>query len=283
MGDAHITRRDSMVQEVTRTQDAPPSLAPAAVSRPGDALQVRPPRLCSDCTVRRLALFRPFDGEALQALNRLRAAIRVLDPGTTIQRLDQPPDELFTVFSGWAFSYKDGADGRRQIIDFHLPGDLIGAEALAVAAPRIGTEALTRVSLCVFRRQPLVAECARIPGLGAALTWMAAREEAVLAERIESLGRRRAAVRLGHLLLELWTRQRWREQAPGPTCDLPPSHRHLADCLGLSAEHLSRALGELRRTSLVRLARRRLTVPDPDALARYADWSDGYLRPRPLL
>ena len=50
----------------------------------------------------------------------------------------------------------------------------------------------------------------------------------------------------------------------------------------MTAEHLSRALGELRRTGLVRLARRRLTVPDPDALARYADWTDGYLRPRPL-
>ena len=52
--------------------------------------------------------------------------------------------------------------------------------------------------------------------------------------------------------------------------------------LAATYDEVVSALGELRRTGLVRLARRRLMVPDPDALARYADWTDGYLRPRPL-
>ena len=243
----------------------------------------RPPTDCRLCPVRGLALFRPFEGATLARLNAVRAGIRMVQSGQPICGPGLDDGYLYTVFRGWAFSYRLRADGRRQILDFHLPGDLIGSERLATPSSDIGLEALTPVVLCAFRRGDLIEAAEEHAAFGGALTWMTAREGAVLSERLVTLGRRRAAERVAHLALELWTRQGWREAPRDGTCPFPPTQRHVADALGLTTEHVNRALAELRERGLMQLERRTLTVPDPEQLATFADWANSYLAPRPLL
>jgi CRP-like cAMP-binding protein len=242
----------------------------------------RPPADCRLCPVRGLALFRPFEGEALARLNGLRAGTRLVSAAMPICPPGMDDGHLYTVFRGWAFSYRLRADGKRQILDFHLPGDLVGSERLATSSPDIGVDALTPVFLCAFRRDALLAAAEALPAFGSALTWMTAREGSVLSERLVTLGRRRATERVAHLLLELWTRQRWREPTTDGSCEFPVTQRHLADALGLTHEHVNRALAELRGEGLLDLVRRRLVVPDPERLAAFADWTTAYLTPRPL-
>lgn len=253
------------------------------VARPGgSSAPGQPPVDCRLCPVRGLSLFRPFEGEALARLNRLRAGTRAVAAAMPICAPGEDDAHLYTVFRGWAYSYRLRADGKRQILDFHLAGDLIGGERLATSSLDIGVEALTPVLLCVFRRDALLSAAQEIPAFGSALTWMMAREGSVLSERLVTLGRRRAPERVAHLLLELWTRQRWREAPPDGSCDFPTTQRHLADALGLTHEHVNRALAELRGEKLLDITRRRLVVPDPARLADYADWTTSYLAPRPL-
>ncbi|WP_369794694.1 cyclic nucleotide-binding domain-containing protein [Polaromonas sp. JS666] len=49
-----------------------------------------------------------------------------------------------------AFRYKTLSDGRRQILNFLLPGDLIGLQQKFSDGPIHGIEAVTDVTLCVF-------------------------------------------------------------------------------------------------------------------------------------
>lgn len=252
-------------------------------SRPIRAMPTaHPPADCRLCPVRGLSLFRPFEGPALARLNGIRAGTRAVSAAMPICSPGMDDGHLYTVFRGWAFSYRLRADGKRQILDFHLPGDLIGTERLATPGSDIGLEALTPVLLCTFRRDVLLQTAAEIPAFGSALSWMTAREGAVLSERIVTLGRRRASERVAHLLLELWTRQRWREPHSNGSCEFPATQRHMADALGLTHEHVNRALAELRAEGVVDLANRRLTVPDPERLAAFADWTNTYLAPRPI-
>lgn len=241
-----------------------------------------PPADCRLCPIRGLALFRPFEGETLARLNAIRAATRAVPAASPICSPGMHDGFLHTVFRGWAFSYRLRADGRRQILDFHLPGDLVGTERLATSGADTGVEALTPVLLCSFRRDALLQTAEEVPAFGGALSWMTAREGAVLSERIVTLGRRRASERVAHLVLELWTRQRWREPTNDGSCLFPPTQRHIADALGLTHEHVNRALAELRAEGVLHLARRRLTVPDAERLAAFADWRNTYLAPRPL-
>lgn len=243
-----------------------------------------PPARCAACGVRRLTLFRPFTPTQLAQVQKLRIAIRRAPPGAELMRHDIDEAPLMTIYSGWAFSHTTGSHGGRQILDFHLPGDLIGAEQLAVKEGETLVEALTAVSACVFPRRRVLEEMKENPALSASIAWLLAREEALLHERMVSLGRRSAEERLAHLALELAARIRLRRRVDvGGALPFPPTHRHLADALGLSAEAVSRAATRLRAHGLEQIARGVLIIRDPDRLAALCGWRNEYLVPREML
>jgi len=243
-----------------------------------------PPARCADCGIRRLAMFRPFGPEQLGDVQRLRNAIRRVPPGAELMRHDLGDAPLMTIYAGWAFSHTTGDHGGRQILEFHLPGDLVGAEHLAVKGADTVVEALTAVSACVFPRAKVLAEMKANAVLSASIAWLLARDEAMLHERMFSLGRRSAEERLAHLALELAERIRLRRQVRiGGALPFPPTHRHLADALGLSPEAVSRAATRLRAHGLEQIARGVLLISDSDRLAALCGWRTDYMIPREML
>ena len=87
---------------------------------------------------------------------------------------------LSTLLAGWAFRFKTVPDGRRQILNFLLPGDFIGLQQEFADGSGHGVEALTDTALCVFPRDGLWDLFRQFPSLGYDLTWLAAREEGML-------------------------------------------------------------------------------------------------------
>ena len=220
------------------------------------------PGACAACAVRPFALFRVVPQARLSEVARIRTSVRLVRAGEAIR------DSVFTLYAGWAFSWTATPDGRRQILDFHLPGDLIeraedGAEV----------EALTDASLCVLSRDRLCEFMGREPGLAMAYADGLARDRARLRERLTSLGRRDAAGRVAHLLLELHARLTRRGGADPRGAALPLKQAHLADALGLSVEHVNRALAALRRDGVASLQKGRLDLLSRGALEAVAGWS----------
>ncbi|MFN3495297.1 MAG: Crp/Fnr family transcriptional regulator, partial [Hydrogenophaga sp.] len=213
---------------------------------------------CTECALRRLALFQAHEPAELELVQSLKRRDMLLSAGQSLIQEGQVDAPLYTLQQGWAFRFKTLSDGRRQILDFHLAGDLLGTLTLGAPSTDVGYEALTPVLLCAFRRDMMEAAAREHPNLGHALSWMAAREEATLAEHLVSIGRRSAEERVAHLLMELWTRARWRGGDESNACDFPPTQRHLADALGLTPERVNRAMAALRAGGLIETGGRRL-------------------------
>ena len=76
-----------------------------------------------------------------------------VDPGAVILLDGTNSPHLFTVLSGWAFRFKTLEDGRRQILNFALPGDFIGLQGSVFEKMQHSVEALTTTVLCVFPRE----------------------------------------------------------------------------------------------------------------------------------
>ncbi|TIP57352.1 MAG: Crp/Fnr family transcriptional regulator, partial [Mesorhizobium sp.] len=91
---------------------------------------------------------------------------------------------LYTVLSGWAFRYKLLPDGRRQILNFSMPGDLIGLQGSLMGEMQHSVEALSPMLLCVFEREQLQELYRNHPGLAYDITWIASREERMLDENL---------------------------------------------------------------------------------------------------
>ena len=74
--------------------------------------------------------------------------------GTEIFGEAEPTEYLYQVKSGAVRSYKLLADGRRQIMAFHLPGDIFGVENGAVH--RFTAEAIVETTVRLTHRHNVV-------------------------------------------------------------------------------------------------------------------------------
>jgi CRP-like cAMP-binding protein len=242
---------------------------------------------CKDCPLRTLPLFTKQSADELALIETLKKDQIVLAADQSIIHEGQADANLYTLLSGWAFRYKTLSDGRRQILNFLLPGDFIGVQQKMTDAAAHGVQALTEVILCVFRRDALWELHRSAPALGFSTTWLTAHEESVIDDNLLSVGRRNAEERIASLLIMLYKRvaalfPNRRAEVEG--VPFPLTQQHIADGLGLSLVHTNKTLRNLERRGLHRIDDGRLYLLDPTALARIADlYGDGKASPRPLI
>lgn len=205
------------------------------------------------------------------------------EAGATVLSEGMHSAHLFTVLSGWAFRFKTLQDGRRQILNYVLPGDLVGLQGSMGGELEHSVESLTPLVLCVFQRDGLNDLYKGYPGLAFDVTWLAAREERMLDEHILSLGRRTALERAAYLLAFLHHRAIAVGLAKDKVLHVPLTQQHVADTLGLSIVHTNKTLRKLADQGLINWLDRSCEILDPDGLSALADWELPDEKKRPLI
>jgi CRP-like cAMP-binding protein len=194
----------------------------------------------------------------------------------------EPITEVVVLQHGWAIRHRSLSDGRRQILNFSLPGDLTGMEGNLLHAADYSLTTLTRSEVAWFPVARVIDLFERFPRVAAALSWASFREQSIFLERLVSLGRRSARERLAHLLCELWVRLTATGHGEGPSFAMPVTQEELADTLGLSAVHIYRTLRSLRQAGLVRIEGQRVYIDRPDELMLEAEFEHGYMHHREM-
>jgi len=225
----------------------------------------------------------PVNTEELKFIEAFRTGTTAVKAGGTILYEQKPNGKLFTLYSGWAFRYKTLSDGRRQILNFLLPGDFIGLQQKFADGPMHGIEAVTDTSLCVFPRERLWELFRNFPNLGYDITWLAAREEGMVDDHLLTAGRRNATERVAMLLMHLFRRLERVGMAEGGMIEFPINQQHIADALGLSLVHTNKTLRRLQRLGLHRIDSGWLRIMEPHALETLGDYFERPMRPTPLI
>ena len=241
------------------------------------------PPQCNACGLRKTGAFMPVNAEELKFIEAFRTGTTAVKAGGTILYEQKPNGKLFTLYSGWAFRYKTLSDGRRQILNFLLPGDFIGLQQKFADGPMHGIEAVTDTSLCVFPRERLWELFRNFPNLGYDITWLAAREEGMVDDHLLTAGRRNATERVAMLLMHLFRRLDRVGMAEGGMIEFPINQQHIADALGLSLVHTNKTLRRLRQLGLHDIQDGKLRLLNTRALERIADYYDSPPLQVPLL
>ncbi|MDH4414257.1 MAG: Crp/Fnr family transcriptional regulator [Rhizobium sp.] len=227
--------------------------------------------------------FRPFTEAELEFVATFKRGELVADPGTTVLVEGSRSAHLYTVLSGWGFRYKILEDGRRQILNYLVPGDMIGLQGAVMAEMQHSVEALTPMTLCVFERSRLFSLFEHHAGLGFDLTWLAAREESILDEHLLSIGRRSALERSSYLLAFLFHRGANAGILGDNHRYIPVTQMHFADTLGLSIVHTNKTLKKLADRGLIRWRDRGCDILDPQGLQALAGWMPAEQPARPFI
>ena len=189
----------------------------------------------------------------------------------TIWRHGDAIDSVPVICQGWAAASVALSDGRRQIVSFLLPGDLVTAALVFGTASQCAIEAITDVRYRMFPRAFVKQALGQQPDL---LTIMsrAWSEESSRADRLAiDLGRRGAPERIASLVLNLTERLRVRGMIKNETMDFPLRQHHVADATGLTVVHVGNILAEFRRNGLLEISDRSLTIVDLAGLRRVAE------------
>ena len=238
---------------------------------------------CQECTLRNSGAFAQNSKEEIAFIQQFKTRSLAIAAGASIIAEGARSEDLYTIYSGWAFRFKTLTDGRRQILNFLLPGDFVGLkEKMADVSPH-GVEAITAVALCRFHASGLWELYKNHPALAYEVTWITANQKSVVDENLLSVGRRNAMESVATLLMQIYNRLKALGHARGATIDFPLSQQHIADALGLSLVHTNKTLRRLTQMGFHRISNGELTVQNPSALQKLADYFTAEERKRPLI
>lgn len=239
---------------------------------------------CRDCPLVGCPGLRAPDEAQRAWIDAYKTGEATFAKGATVLRQGETAMRLFTVLSGVLMRYRLLEDGRRQILNFMFPGDLVGLQAAFEAELAHGAEAVSDARLCVFPRERFFELAMTHPRLSFDMTWLAAREEASLEEHLVALGQRSARERLTYLAIYLVQRGIDSGLAGSDgVLRLTVTQSQIADMLGLSLVHTNRSLQALRRAGLVDWTAATIAVPDMAQARAFARMEPEPPAPRPFI
>jgi len=211
---------------------------------------------------------KPGESTIFKIASKYASDRRFVTAGAELFAEGETSDKLYIVLGGWLILHRILEDGRRQILDFALPGAALGYRAQSDAPFTFSAEALTNAEVAVI---PL--SCVRellYRGSDCAMTLLNAAHDALLGafDNLTDVGRRTAREAVANFLLRMDRRIRRTVKATEDgSIPFPLTQEHIGDALGLTAVHVCRTLRVLREDSLVEAGRGRLRIFDKEALA----------------
>ena len=224
-----------------------------------DLLQLR--RTCRACALHELCLPASIAPEELTTLDSIVRARRPLDRGQALFASGLRFQALFVVRSGSFKTTLAGNAGEEQVLGFHLPGEVIGFDALCDDVHRCNAEALERSSVCEVPFAQIDEFATRVPGLYHQLMRIASREVVRDHEHLMMMGRKQAQERLAVFLRSLSERYHNLHRSP-ELLELSMSRHELANYLGLVVETVSRLFTRFEEAGVLSVNRKQIHILD---------------------
>lgn len=204
-------------------------------------------------------------------LDRIFEAKTEYQARAQIVRAGEPVTSAHLLSAGWAVRARTLPDGRRQILNFVLPGDFCDPTAFVERNAVHSITALTPVQVTRISRQQVRDLVNHSPRLGAAFWWHEAYESTMTRAHLVAVGRMNAYERIAYLLRELGSRLRIISLGQEHEFHFPGTQNDLADALGLSNVHVSRTLRRLSVEGIIEVSGGGITILDTGRLETCAN------------
>lgn len=216
---------------------------------------------CKDCNLFQLCLPVGIDAKELEELDSIIKRRRPVKRGEHLFRVGDPFQAIYAVRSGSIKTYTPTEDGHEQVTGFHLPGELLGLDAINLQHHPCAAKALETTSMCEIPFERLEELSMRLPSLQHQLLKIMSKEILHDQSLLMLLGKKSAEERLAALLLSLSTRYQQRGFSPSDFY-LSMSRNDIGNYLGLAVETVSRLFTRFQDEGLLSVQRKHVRIID---------------------
>lgn len=213
---------------------------------------------CSQCSLGELCLPRGLSDEEKARFEQIVQRSRPIQPGEYVFRTGDEFRTVGSVRTGCFKSYVIDREGQEQVLGFHLPGELIGLDAIHAGLHMANVVALDTSAICSLGFDSVSSMARTMPDLQQELF-------RVMSQRISELetiaGDLSADQRIALFLLSLSHRFSRRGYS-GTEFILAMSRRDIASYLRLATETVSRVLARFQKRGLIEVDRKQVKLLD---------------------
>lgn len=227
--------------------------------------------------LRAIALLTEEDANLLASLP---VTLQNLRGDYDIVREGDVSDRCCLLVDGYLIRHKVEAQGKRQILSFHVPGDIPDLYSLHLRPMDHNMSTLGPAVVAFIPHAAVMETLARSFSLTGVLWRETLVDAAIFREWLAILGKREALARIAHLVCELFLRLRSVGLVRGDRFTFPASQLDVADATGMTPVHANRMIQQLRAMGVLQWEGSDVTIADFDGLKRAADFDDRYLHLR---
>ena len=227
--------------------------------------------------IRKLESIASLAPDEKAAIVHLPIQVRKMAADQDIIREGDTPSECCLVVSGFLCRYSVTVEGKRQILSFHIDGDIPDLQSLHLTVMDHSLATLVPSTLAFIQHDDLHSLIRHHPRIGDLFWRDTLIDAAIFRQWMIGMGRRSSESQLAHLLCELLVRIRAVELVEDHACKLPMTQAELGDALGISNVHVNRVLQDLRAKGLIFLQGAHLKVLDWEGLKAAGEFDPTYL------
>ncbi len=205
---------------------------------------------CSKCSIQLLCLPASIGAEDFSRLNSVVQRRRPLKRGDILYMAGQPLVNVYVAREGAFKTVVFNADGSSQVTGFHLPGEILGLDALGTSRHTCDAIALTLADICEIPLTELEHVASQVPGLQHQLLKIIGQTINRDHKHIEILSKRNAHERMAMFLHQLSERYRQLGRSEQRFM-IPMSREDIGSYLGLAIETVSRTLSKMQDEGLI--------------------------------
>ena len=227
--------------------------------------------------IRKLESITTLSDEEKAALLRLPMQVRDMGHNQDIAREGDRPSQCCLILEGFAASNKLRPNGQRQIMAFHLPGDIPDLQSLHIEVLDMNLSTMAPSKVAFIQHSHVRELCHTYPRLGDVFWRETLIDASIFREWMLCIGRRSATQHMAHIFCEFLLRLKAVGMATDNSFAFPITQAELGDALGLSTVHVNRVLQDLRAKKLIAWDRSTVTILDPEELAALGEFDPRYL------
>jgi CRP-like cAMP-binding protein len=227
--------------------------------------------------LRKLSMHAPLTRPECERLLSLPVRSQRLAARTLLAAEGEQRQMACTLLEGHAYRYRTLADGSRQILSFHLPGDVVDLGSTLLGSADYGVATLSPALVGYLPHAAIIAAMAEHPGIARAFWRETFVDASITREWLLNVGRRDAFARLAHLLCETALRSSAAGIGHAGRFAFPVTQTDLGEATALTAVHVNRTLQRLRGDGLVSIQGGRVSIHDWDGLVQAGGFDRTYL------